>query len=199
MAQDELTGVVAGGADGSLGLHGAELAGVVAVAGAAATRIAQYVHAIDAIGGIELVAGEVIEDILRGSISGLAYIRWARNQGHRRACSGCVRKQVFPIGNLLNSSRADSAGVTAVGNDLLVEFVLQLVDRLKVVHPRGWVNEVEGHPEVDVLQCAASEAPHVVGLDSPAARNLALNGDIDLCGVRRLQTIVDDVGEGLGS
>src|ERR1700683_5648291 len=39
MAHDDLSGVVAGCADGSLGRHGAVLVGVVAVMGGSATRI----------------------------------------------------------------------------------------------------------------------------------------------------------------
>src|SRR5580698_9587709 len=116
MPHDELTGVVAGGADRGLGLHAAVLAGEVAVIDSSATRIAEHIHAVDAIGGIERVGGEVVVDILRGAVP--------RGSAAVGSKAGRIWEQILPIRNLGDGSR---------GNALIV-LILEQIDGGEVVH-----------------------------------------------------------------
>ena len=83
------------------------------------------------------------------------------------------------------------------GRDALVVLGFEQIRSGEVIHAGRWIDEVERHGKIHVLQGSASKAAHVIGLERPSAGKRALNRCDDLRRVRRLHTIVHDVGEGL--
>ena len=97
---------------------------------------------------------------------------------------GEIGKQVFPIRDWLHGSGASNG---RLGEKLA---------RLKIVHPRLWIDQVERFGQCQLLQQVTPEGANVVRFNGKPMRNFSLNGEIVGDRIWRFDFVVDAPSDG---